>query len=155
MYHYKIFYHVEVFGGCKNQIFFIGDQNVGRGDRMAEVRRRSERHGDGFMGPGGSSGNLEAWRSFFRGTWRLCTPPSSREGGCVPPPQINSWSKMFSHKLLNLSKSDFQGHPFRDTFLGTPFQGHPFTTSQSHPTMTILLAGIEILKLTSTEENKK
>ena len=39
MYHYKLFYHVEiffekkkVFGECKSQIFFIRDQNAGRGD---------------------------------------------------------------------------------------------------------------------------
>jgi len=52
----------KVFGGCKSQIFFIGDQNAGRGDRMAEAWRRSKRHGDRFKGPGGHSGNLEAWR---------------------------------------------------------------------------------------------
>ena len=49
----------KVFGGCKNQIFFIGDQNVGRGDRMAEVRIRSERHGDASWG---QEVLLEIWR---------------------------------------------------------------------------------------------
>ena len=112
MYHYKIFYHVEVFGGCKNQIFFIGDQNVGRGDRMAEARRHSKRHGDGFMGPGGSSGNLEAWRSFFRGTWRLCTPPSSREGGCVPPPLDKFLVKDVLSQTSELVKIRLLGTPF-------------------------------------------
>ena len=34
----------------------------------------SRREGDGFAGPGGHSANLEAWRSFLRGSWRLCTP---------------------------------------------------------------------------------
>ena len=46
MYHYKLLYRVEifrkkVFGGCKSQIFFIGD-------RVVEARRHSERHGDSF-----------------------------------------------------------------------------------------------------------
>ena len=41
---------------------------------MAEARRLSERYEDGFEGPGGHSESLEAWRSFFRGSWRLCTP---------------------------------------------------------------------------------
>ena len=36
---------------------------------MAEARRRSERHGDGFAGPGGHYANLETWRSFLRGSW--------------------------------------------------------------------------------------
>ena len=40
---------------------------------MAEARRLSERYGDGFEGPGGHSESLEAWRSFLRGLWRLCT----------------------------------------------------------------------------------
>ena len=39
-----------------------GDQNAGRGDKMAEAWRCSERHKDG-----GQSANLEAWRSFLRG----------------------------------------------------------------------------------------
>ena len=44
MYHNKLSYPVEifrkkVFGGSKSQIFFIGDQNAGRGDRMTETRR--------------------------------------------------------------------------------------------------------------------
>ena len=34
----------------------------------------SRRQGDGFAGPGGHSANLEAWRSFLRGSWHLCTP---------------------------------------------------------------------------------
>ena len=106
------FFKKKVFGGCKNQIFFIGDQNVGRGDRMAEVRRRSERHGDGFMGPGGSSGNLEAWRSFFRGTWRLCIPPSSREGGCVPPPLDKFLVKDVLSQTSELVKIRLLGTPF-------------------------------------------
>ena len=38
------FFEKMVFSGCKSQIFFIGDQNAGRGDRMAEAWRRSERH---------------------------------------------------------------------------------------------------------------
>ena len=62
MYHYKLFFHVEIlqkkiFGGCKSQIFFIGDQNAGPGDRMLLTQRHSERHGDGFAGPGGHSAN--------------------------------------------------------------------------------------------------
>ena len=32
----------------------------GRGDKMVEARRRSERHGEYFAGPGGHSENLEA-----------------------------------------------------------------------------------------------
>ena len=52
-----------------------GDKNAGRGDKMAEAQKRSERHRDGFAGPGGYSENMEAWRSFLRGSWRLCTPP--------------------------------------------------------------------------------
>ena len=80
MYHYKIIYHVEifrkkkVFDGFKSQIFFIGDQNAGRGDRMAEARRRRKRLEDCFAGPGGLSANLEARRSFLRGSCRLCNP---------------------------------------------------------------------------------
>jgi len=65
MYPYKVFNHVEisrkkVFGGCKSQKCFIGDQNAGRGDRMVEAQRCSERHG--LAGPEGHSANLEAWR---------------------------------------------------------------------------------------------
>ena len=66
MYHYKLFYHVEifkkkkVFGGCKNQIFFIGDQMWGVETEWRRLGDVSERHGDSFMGPEGSSGNLEA-----------------------------------------------------------------------------------------------
>ena len=54
------FFEKKVFSGCKSQIFFIGDQNAGRGDRIVEACRRSERHGEGFVGPGGHSANLEA-----------------------------------------------------------------------------------------------
>ena len=68
------FFEKMVFSGCKSQIFFIGDQNAGRGDRMTEARRCSERQGDCFAGPGGNSANLEARRSFLRGSWRLSTP---------------------------------------------------------------------------------
>ena len=56
------FFEKKVFGGCNSQMFLIGDQNAGRGDRMAENQRRSERHGDGFAGPGDHSANLEARR---------------------------------------------------------------------------------------------
>ena len=38
----------KVFGGCKNQIFLIGDKNAGRGDRSSETWRRNERHRDCF-----------------------------------------------------------------------------------------------------------
>ena len=68
-----------VFSGCKSQIFFIGDQNAGRGDRMTEARRCSERQGDCFAGPGGHSANLEARRSFLRGSWHLCTPSPTQQ----------------------------------------------------------------------------
>ena len=50
-----------------------GDQNAGCGDKMAEARKRSERHRDVFSGPGGHSANLEALRSFLQSSWRLCT----------------------------------------------------------------------------------
>ena len=53
---------------------FIGDQNAGLGDRTAEDRRGSERHGDGFAGLGGHSANLEARRLFLRSSCRLGTP---------------------------------------------------------------------------------
>jgi len=39
-----------------------------------EAQRRSKGHGDGFAGPGCHSANLEAWSSFLRGSWGLCTP---------------------------------------------------------------------------------
>ena len=66
----------KVFHGCKSQISFVGDQKRGRGDRMMEARRRSERHGDGFSGPGGQghSANLKAWSSFLHDSWCFCTP---------------------------------------------------------------------------------
>ena len=51
-----------------------GDQNAGHGDKMVEVLRRRERHRGGLTGPGGHSENLEARRSFLRGSWRLCIP---------------------------------------------------------------------------------
>ena len=51
-----------------------GDQNAVRGDRMVGGLVTSRRLGDGFAGPGGHSANLEARRSFLRGSWRLCTP---------------------------------------------------------------------------------
>ena len=60
------FFEKKVFGGCKSQLFFIGDQNAGRGDRMAEARRRSERHRESFAGSSGHSANLEARRSFCK-----------------------------------------------------------------------------------------
>ena len=41
---------------------------------MAGALVTSRRLGDGFAGPGGNSANLEARRSFLRGSWRLCTP---------------------------------------------------------------------------------
>ena len=31
------FFEKKVFSGCKSQIFFIGDQDAGRGDRMVEA----------------------------------------------------------------------------------------------------------------------
>ena len=55
----------------KAKYFFFEDQNAGCGDKMEEARRPSDRHGDGFVGPGGHSANLEARRSFLRGSWRL------------------------------------------------------------------------------------
>ena len=48
--------------GKKNIKTASGDQNAGCGDKMAEARKRSERHGDVFSGPGGHSANLEACR---------------------------------------------------------------------------------------------
>ena len=42
------FFKKKVIGVC--QTFFIGDQNGGRGDRMAEAWRSSERHEDSFAG---------------------------------------------------------------------------------------------------------
>ena len=65
------FFEKKIFCGCKSQIFFIGDQNVGRGDRLAEARRCSERHGGGFAGPGGHSASLKAQKSFLLGSRRL------------------------------------------------------------------------------------
>ena len=44
------FFEKKVFGVCKSQIFFVGDQNGGRGDRMAEAWKSSERHKDSFAG---------------------------------------------------------------------------------------------------------
>ena len=64
----------KVFGGYKSQIFFSWSKNAGRGDRLAGGLVTSLRLGDGFVGPGGHSANLEARRSFLRGSWRLCTP---------------------------------------------------------------------------------
>ena len=63
------FFEKKVFGGCKSHIFFIGDQNVGQGDRITVARRRSERHMDDFAGSRGHSENLEARRSFFFGAY--------------------------------------------------------------------------------------
>ena len=44
MYYQKLFAHVETFrkkayGGCKSQLFVIGDKNAGRGVRVAEAGR--------------------------------------------------------------------------------------------------------------------
>ena len=80
MYHFKLFYHVEIFRkkrflvDVKAKFLISHDQNVGRGDRMADAQRRIERHGDSFAGPGGHSANLKARMSFFRGSWCLCSP---------------------------------------------------------------------------------
>ena len=63
-----------VFGGCKSQIFIIGDQNVGHGDRLLEAWKRSKSHGDSFVVPGGHSATMEAWRLFLQASCRLCTP---------------------------------------------------------------------------------
>ena len=49
-------------------------QNAGRGDKIAEARRRTKKHGDDFAALGDHSANLEARRSFFRGSRRLSTP---------------------------------------------------------------------------------
>ena len=70
----------KVLGGNKSQIFFLLEPKCGaRGDKMAEAKR----HGDSFAGPGGNSANLEARRSFLRGSWRLCTPSLIRLGEFV------------------------------------------------------------------------
>ena len=53
---------------------------VGDGDKMADSRRQSKRHRDGFMGPEGHSANLEACRTFLRGSWRLSTPSLTDKG---------------------------------------------------------------------------
>ena len=37
-------------GLCESQICFIEEQNAGRGDRIAEARKRSERRKDGLRG---------------------------------------------------------------------------------------------------------
>jgi len=56
------FFEKEVFGGYKSQIFSIGDQNTGRGDRMGrlgDVATYFRR----FWG---------AWRSFYKsGGWEV------------------------------------------------------------------------------------
>ena len=56
----------------KAKDFFIGDQNTGSGDRMAEAWRHEERHGDGFAGLGGQY--QEAPEVILRGSWLPCTP---------------------------------------------------------------------------------
>ena len=58
----------------KAKDFFIGDQNTGSGDRMAEAWRHEERHGDGFAGLGGHSKYQEAPEVILRGSWLPCTP---------------------------------------------------------------------------------
>ena len=50
---------------------------MGRGDRLAEARRCSERHGGGFAGPGGHSASLEAQKSFLAGL-KAPLPPLPR-----------------------------------------------------------------------------
>ena len=62
--------------------YFFGDQNAGHGDKMVEVLRRRERHRGGLTGPGGHSENLEARRSFLRGSWRLCPPVPRTTKSC-------------------------------------------------------------------------
>ena len=69
-------YHFEktVFWWMLKPNFFSWRPKCGAGDRIAEARRRRKRLGVGFVAPGGHSENLEARRSFLRGSWRLCTP---------------------------------------------------------------------------------
>ena len=64
------------FSRCKSQIFFIGDQNTGHGDRMSEAWRGSEKPGDGFAGLCWHSAYQEAPEVSFRGA----------QGGPAPPP---------------------------------------------------------------------
>ena len=58
--HKKLLDLIKIFsknrlGGCKSQIFVIGDKNAGRGERVA-----ARRFGDDFDWKGGHSANLEA-----------------------------------------------------------------------------------------------
>ena len=57
-----ILFEKKVFGGCKSQIFVIGD-------RVAQAWRRCVRHGDGFKEAlGGHSANWEAPKVSLRGS---------------------------------------------------------------------------------------
>ena len=56
----KNFFEKKALGGCKIQIFVIGDNNSGCGDWIAETRRRSVRYGDDFDWLGGHSANYKA-----------------------------------------------------------------------------------------------
>ena len=65
----------KVFGaGCKNQIFFIGDQNARRGGRMVEAWTYSVRRGEGFVGLGGYSAYQEATEILSQGSRQPCIP---------------------------------------------------------------------------------
>jgi len=66
MYHYKLFYHVEIFKkkrflvDVKTKYFLLETKMWGVETEWRRLGDVSERHGDSFMGPEGSSGNLEA-----------------------------------------------------------------------------------------------
>ena len=99
------YFEKKVFGGCKRQIFFIGDPNAGRGDKMVGGLVTSQRQGDSFAGPGGYSANLEVRRSFLRGSWRLCTPslPGERGGGRYIPEKCNQiFCLLFALYILHI-----------------------------------------------------
>ena len=70
----EIFQKNKGFCRCKSEIFVIGDKNTGCGDKVAEARGRSARHGDGFYWLGGHPANQEAPEFSSRGSWLLFTP---------------------------------------------------------------------------------
>ena len=70
----RLFKKKILFLQMKIQISSVEDQKAGHGDRLAEARRGSKRHRDGFAGLGGHSAYQEAQEVISRDSRRPCTP---------------------------------------------------------------------------------
>ena len=72
------FFEKKVFGGCKSQIVFIGDQNAGRGDRIWRLKDVAK----------GTETVLQGLDVILQ-IWRLGAHFCGAHGASAPPPALN------------------------------------------------------------------